>query len=139
VLSGISGYYSIVWGYPSQSWKFYDPTDPDGSTLTTMEPGKGYWIKMTSARTLTSSGTTPSTSVSLSSGWNLVGYNTTTSGAATSVLSGISASTTIVWGYPSQAWKFYDPTDADGSTLTSFTSGGGYWIKTTGATTWTLP
>jgi len=139
VLSGISGYYTIVWGYPSQAWKFYDPSDPDGSTLTTMTPGKGYWIKMTSARTLTVSGTTPSTSVSLASGWNLVGYNTTSSGVASTVLAGISGSTTIVWGYPSQAWKFYDPTDVDGSTLTSFTSGGGYWIKTTGATTWTLP
>jgi hypothetical protein len=139
VLSGISGYYTIVWGYPSQAWKFYDPTDDEGSTLTTMEPGKGYWIKMTSARTLTASGTTPSTSVGLASGWNLVGYNRTTSGAASTVLSGISGSTTIVWGYPSQAWKFYDPTDDEGSTLTTFTGGLGYWIRTTGTATWTLP
>ena len=139
VLSGIAGYYTIVWGYPSQAWKFYDPTDAEGSTLTTMEAGKGYWIKMTSARTLTASGTTPSTSVSLASGWNLVGYNRTTSGVASTVLAGISGSTTIVWGYPSQAWKFYDPTDVEGSTLTTFISGGGYWIKTTGTATWTLP
>ncbi len=139
VLAGIDGYFTIVWAYPNGAWKFYDPSDPDWSTLTTMEAGKGYWIKMTSARTLTSSGTTPSTSISLSTGWNLVGYNRTTSGTASTVLTGIAGNTTIVWGYPNQAWKFYDPTDPDWSTLTTFVGGGGYWIKTTGAVTWTLP
>jgi hypothetical protein len=139
VLAGIDGYYTIVWGYPNQAWKFYDPTDAEGSTLTTMEAGKGYWIKMLSVKTLTTSGTTPSTPISLANGWNLVGYNGTTTGAASTLLTGIDGYYTIVWGYPNQAWKFYDPTDAEGSTLTTFASGGGYWIKTIGAATWTLP
>jgi hypothetical protein len=139
VLSGIAGQYTVVWGYPNQQWKFYDPTDAEGSTLTSMQPGKGYWIKMTAGRTLTLSGSTPSTSVSLASGWNLVGYNRATSGNASTVLSGIAGSSTIVWGYPSQAWKFWDPSDVEGNTLDTFVGGGGYWIKTTGATTWTLP
>ena len=64
VLSGITGAYEVVWGYPGQSWKVYDPNDPDGSTLTTMEAGKGYWIKMTSAETLSVSGAAPSSSPS---------------------------------------------------------------------------
>lgn len=139
VLAGLSGNYTIVWGYPNQAWKFYDPTDPEGSTLTTLEAGNAYWIRMTSAATLTLTGTTPSTSVGLGSGWNLAGYNTTSSGATSSALSTIAGSYTIVWGYPVQAWRFFDPTDEEGSTLTQFSPGGGYWIKTTTATTWTLP
>jgi hypothetical protein len=136
VLSGISGYYTIVWGYPNQGWKFYNPNA--GSTLTTMESGKGYWIKMTSARTLTVSGTIPDpTSIGLLSGWNLVGYNRTTSAVTSAALAGIDGYYTIVWGYPNQGWKFYNPNA--GSTLTQFTSGGGYWIKTIGTPTWTLP
>ena len=138
-LAGVSGSYTIVWAYPNQAWKFYDPTDPDGSTLTTMEAGKGYWIKMTSAATLTLAGTTPSTSVGLASGWNLVGYNSASSGAASSGLASIAGYFTIAWGYPGQSWRFFDPTDEEGSTLTQFSPGEGYWIKTTTATTWTLP
>ena len=82
---------------------------------------------------------TPSTTISLGTGWNLVGYNRTTSGDASTVLAGILANTSLVWGYPSQHWKFYDTTDEGGSTLGTFTSGAGYWIKTTGDVTWTLP
>jgi len=50
--SSISGNYSIVWAYDASDtadhWKMYDPGVPFGNDLTIIEPGKGYWIMMTS-------------------------------------------------------------------------------------------
>jgi len=129
VLSSIAGAYQLVWGYPNQSWKFYDPADPEGSTLTTMEEGNGYWIKMTSAQTLSISGSTPPSSLSLLNGWNLVGYSAMTCGAPTSALSAIAGNLQVSWGYSDQSWKVYDPVDPEGSTLTQFCPNYGYWIK----------
>jgi len=51
-LSSISGNYSIVWTYNTSDtadhWKKYDPSVSFGNDLTIVEPGKGYWIMMTS-------------------------------------------------------------------------------------------
>jgi hypothetical protein len=138
VLSSIAGSFQVVWGYPNQSWKLYDLNDPDGSTLTAMGAGNGYWINMTSAQTLTVSGSAPSSSLSLLQGWNLVGYSGTACTAPSSALSSIASTLQVSWGYPNQAWKLYDPNDTAGSTLTQFCPGAGYWIKTSQAGTWTL-
>jgi len=52
VLSPINGNYSIIWEYNASDtadhWKKYDTGAPFGNDLTDMEPGKGYWIMMTS-------------------------------------------------------------------------------------------
>ena len=49
--SSIAGNYSIVWAYDASDtadhWKKYDPSAPFGNDLANMEPGKGYWIMMT--------------------------------------------------------------------------------------------
>ncbi len=80
-----------------------------------------------------------SANIPLSAGWNLISLPYVPSNTAiTSVLAGIEGDYSIVWAYPNQQWKFYDPLDSD-STLTTMDAGRGYWIKTTGATTWTLP
>ncbi len=136
VLSGISGSYSVLWGYPDQAWKVYDPNDSAGSTLSTMEPGKGYWIKMTSAKTLSVSGPTPSASLPLLSGWNLVGYNGPSADAAFA-LSSLS-SLQLAWGYPAGSWQFYAPQNAQ-NTLTRLRRGAGYWVRASQEDTWTLP
>jgi hypothetical protein len=49
VLASISGKYDVVWSYENGVWHYCDPTDPDGATLTQLQPGKGYWIKMREA------------------------------------------------------------------------------------------
>jgi len=50
-LSSINGNYSIIWAYNASDstdhWKKYDPNAPFGNDLANMEPGKGYWIMMT--------------------------------------------------------------------------------------------
>ena len=129
VLSGIAGSYQVVWGYANQAWKFYNPQNIQGSTLTTMEAGKGYWIKMTEGKTLSVAGSPPPSSIPLATGWNLVGYNGASCTAATGALSSLSGNLQVSWGYPNQAWKFYNPQNVPGSTLTEMCPGYGYWIK----------
>jgi hypothetical protein len=133
VLSGIAGSYQVVWGYPNQSWDLYDPNDTGGSTLATMQAGNGYWIKMTSAKTLSVSGTTPPQSLSLLPGWNLIGYDGSGAGCVASQIafSGLQSGNFRIswsWSYPSQGWQFYDPTNSS-STLNQLCPGVGYWIN----------
>jgi hypothetical protein len=138
-LSSINGAYEVVWAYSNGIWNVYDPNDPAGSTLTTMQAGNGYWIKMTMAKTLSASGVAPPSSLPLNSGWNLVGYNGTECAQVSDSSAGLSTlgSLQTVWGYPSQGWQFYDPANSGG--LTQLCPGSGYWIDVSGTETWTLP
>jgi len=101
-LSPISGNYSIIWEYnasdTTDNWKKYDPSAPFGNDLTEMEPGKGYWILMTSDDTLHITGNVPeSTDINLKTGWT-------------------------------DHWKKYDPNAPFGNDLTDMEPGKGYWI-----------
>jgi hypothetical protein len=136
VLNNISGSYTIIWSYINGVWKLYDPSDVPGSTLTTIEAGAGYWIKMPSDKTLAVSGTVAPASISLISGWNLTGYNKTAKADASTVLMSIANKYIIVWSYMNGVWKLYDPSDVPGSTLTEFLPDYGYWIKMKEAAIW---
>jgi hypothetical protein len=54
---------------------------------------------------------------------------TATPPSVAAALSNISTHVVRVWGYIGGVWQLYDPADPAGSTLASFTSGDGYWIK----------
>jgi len=140
VLSPINGNYSIIWEYnasdTSDHWKKYDPGVPFGNDLTNMEPGKGYWILMTSDNTLPISGTVPvSTDIVLKTGWNLMGYNSLDSQPVAEALSSISGNCSIVWTYnasdTADHWKKYDPSVPFVNDLTIVEPGKGYWIMMT--------
>jgi fibronectin type 3 domain-containing protein len=136
VLSGIKGAYEAVWAYPNQTWQVYDPNDTAGSTLTTMQAGNGYWIKVTSGGTLSVAGSTPTSSPSLLEGWNLVGYNGTSCTDALAALFSLGSALQAAWGYAPPEWEFYEP---GSSTLAQFCPGAGYWIDVSQAGAWTLP
>ena len=140
VLSPINGNYSIIWEYnasdTSDQWKKYDPSAPFGNDLTNMEPGKGYWIMMTSGDTLPISGTMPeSNDIVLKADWNLIGYNSLGSQPVADALSSISSNYTIVWAYDASDttdhWKKYDPGAPFGNDLNIIEPGKGYWIMMT--------
>ncbi len=38
-----------VWAYQNGQWLIYDPQNPEYSDLTSMDPGYGYWIKMSAS------------------------------------------------------------------------------------------
>jgi hypothetical protein len=132
----MSGAYDVVWGYPGQSWQFYDPNNQSGSALETMQAGMGYWVNITPAGTLSLSGTAPPSSLSLLKGWNLAGYNGASCAAASTALSSLGSALQAAWGYAGQSWKVYDPTDAAGSTLVQLCPENGYWIEVNQAATW---
>ncbi|MCD4811280.1 PKD domain-containing protein [bacterium] len=140
VLSPINGNYSIIWEYNASDtfdhWKKYDPGVPFGNDLTNMEPGKGYWIMMTSDDTLPISGTVPeSTDIDLKINWNLVGFNSLDSKAIAEALSSINENYSIVWAYntsdTADHWKKYDPGVPFGNDLINMEPGSGYWIMMT--------
>ncbi|MBC2696961.1 MAG: hypothetical protein HF975_15200 [ANME-2 cluster archaeon] len=140
LLSPINGNYSIIWEYnasdTSDHWKKYDPGVPFGNDLINMEPGKGYWIMMTSDDILPISGTIPeSTDIDLKISWNLIGYNSLDSQPVVEALSSISGNYSIVWAYnasnTTDQWKKYDPSVPFGNDLTIFKPGKGYWIMVT--------
>jgi hypothetical protein len=139
VLSSISGKYVSVWAYTGGSWQVYDPENPGFSDLTTMDAGKGYWINMSEAGTLTISGDIPSNSIELATGWNLVGYNSSTSQAVENALASIESKYISVWAYMGNGWKVYDPANPGFSDLTIMEPGYGYWINASEGCIWTLP
>jgi hypothetical protein len=137
VLSTIQGAYEVVWAYSNGAWKVYDPNDTAGSTLTTMQAGVGYWIKAAAKNTLYVSGSTPSSSIQLGSGWNLVGYNAACA-TPSAALSSVSSSLQVLWGY-SSSWESYDPTNGAQPSTFKLCPGAGYWIDVNGTAKWTMP
>ncbi len=141
VMSSVGSNWNSVWSYETGNWKRYDLTGPDFlNDLTTIEPGKGYWIDMKSEDTLSVSGSEPTTkSISLSAGWNLVGYNSLSSKSTTSAMNSVTGNWNSVWSYEAGNWKRYDLTGPDFlNDLTSLEPGKGYWIDMKSSGTWTL-
>jgi uncharacterized protein YjiK len=128
-----------VWAYENGSWQVYDPNNPDFSDLTTMEAGRGYWVNMNETATLTISGSTPSNSIDLSTGWNLVGYNSSTSQDIATALASIEGKYISVWAYIEGDWFVYDPNNPDFSDLLLMEREYGYWINAIEDCMWTIP
>ncbi|MCK4347212.1 MAG: hypothetical protein KAW47_01210 [Thermoplasmatales archaeon] len=141
VMSSVDGNWNSVWSYEGGKWKRYDLTGPDFlNDLTTIEPGKGYWINMKSDDTLSVSGSEPTIkSISLSAGWNLVGYNSLSSMSTTDAMSSVDGNWNSVWSYEDGNWKRYDLTGPGFlNDLTTMEPGNGYWINMKSSDTWTL-
>ena len=141
VMSSVDGNWNSVWSYETGNWKRYDLTGPGFlNDLTTMEPGKGYWIDMKSADTLSLSGNEPTVkSIPLVSGWNLVGYNSLSSKSTTEAMNSIDGNWNSVWSYEAGNWKRYDLTGPGFlNDLTTMEPGKGYWINMKSSDTWTL-
>ena len=141
VMNSLAGNWNSVWSYETGNWKRYDLTGPDFlNDLTTIEPGKGYWLNMKSDDTLSLSGSEPTTkSISLSAGWNLVSYNSLNSKSTTEAMNSVTGNWNSIWSYEAGIWKRYDLTGPDFlNDLTSLEPGKGYWIDMKSSDTWTL-
>ena len=111
----------------------------DQSTLSTMEPGKGYWVEMMCPGEMTVVGNRTTNPVTLTPGLNLVGYSSLTPLPVSQGLASIANKYAFVWGYKDDQWIFYDPADETGSTLQVLTPGSGYWIEAIEEAIWVLP
>jgi len=139
VLASISDEVVSVWAFKGNDWKIYDPDNPGVGGLTTMEAGWAYWINMSDAGTLEFTSSAPNNTISLSSGWNLVGYNASSSQAVTDAVDSIDGKYSLIWAYKDDNWRLYDAVIPGFSDLSVMEPGYGYWIKATQGCTWTLP
>ncbi|MCX5844675.1 MAG: fibronectin type III domain-containing protein, partial [Deltaproteobacteria bacterium] len=122
----------------------YDPFQPDQSTLSTMEPGKGYWVQMACPGEMTVVGNRTTNPIILTVGGNYIGYNGLTPLPVSEALTGIANKYTKVWAYKGDRgifnkWIFYDPHYENASALKVLSPGGGFYIEATEETIWTLP
>jgi len=138
VLASIDTKYSSVWAYDSYAgWSVYAPGF--SSDLLSMEPDRGYWVKMDLSGTLTFEGTQPqSASIPLwGEKWNLVGYNSPILRRAEDCMIGVAYSIESVWGYNlTTGWSEYVP--GGPSDLIFMKPGYGYWIKAYENCTWNV-
>jgi len=137
ILNPVSSIYRVVWAYQNGIWKLFDPMNSAYNDLGSMEASVGYWIKIDQDAVLDINGGAPPSSINLSAGWNLVGYNTTTK-SVTDVLSSIEGKYISVWTYYNGGWKVFAPANPDASDLTTMEPGYGYWINATENCTWSL-
>jgi hypothetical protein len=104
LLSPVSLNVRIMWGYSNETkkWLKYLPDGP--STLTSMEPGRGYWIYMDGAGTLVSTGPNASQTVRLSDGWNLVGFTGEDGKGLDQGLSALNNRWSVLWNWGNSQW-----------------------------------
>lgn len=138
VLEALSNPYTI-WTYKDGKWFSYDTQNPLVSDLSVLEPGYGYWLKVSSPVKLSLEGVGISKPIHLDAGWNLVGYNSGHSSSMDTLLESMKNDVEIIWTYQSGNWFSYSPDQSKLSNLMSMEPGVGYWIRTKNACTWTLP
>ncbi len=154
VLASIDGSYDLVYGWDasgasseSGNWLIYDPANTTGTnTLTALTRSMGFWIKMNQADTLEINGEyNATTAINLStsaSGWNLVGFPSSTSVDPAVSFDGITA-LSLIFEYdastPANPWKVYDPSaPAFVSDLDLMRPDFGYWVFVTDTATWNV-
>ncbi len=135
-LAPISSNIDVVWAWDSatRTWLRYSPVRP-GNTLSFFRSGKGYWFHMNNAALLFDAGSEGPSTISLSEGWNLVGYNGPDNTALTTGLTGIDGKWLTLWGWNAGTWSIHDERVADTSlpagipALTTFDQGRAYWVR----------
>ena len=122
-----------IWAYSGGTWNYYG----DG-VLTTLADGKGYWVHMTAASTISYHGkvnpvpacptcapSAPPT-YAVTTGWNMIGFKSTCARTASAYLGGVPW--VRIWGYANNAWVPVQSGDM-------LQPGLGYWIAATSAGT----
>ena len=151
VLKDVSPEVRIVWGYDNvnKAWLKWTPSTlcPLPSALCSVEFGKGYWVSMYNPGAISLISWFPSflSTVHLSSGWNLVGYNGADGKASDTALSGIADKWSILWNWTNSRWSIKRPSSASSllpsiltpfPEITAFNQGKAYWIRAKEETDW---
>lgn len=144
-------YLQQIWGYnptgnPSNpgNWNTFQPLAPPDfpSDVTEMNPGKGYWIKVSQSTSVTLNGTVWNGSVDILPGWNLVGFPGLDRGATefqelSAVFSSSFDRIQQVWSHnnSSKAFLGYDLSAVPQlKQITGIEPGRGYWVYSISAT-----
>jgi hypothetical protein len=139
LISSISGKVDAIYGFNSatQSYQTYIPGESSNDLLSA-EAGRGYWVYMNDAATITYTGTASPKSYKLSSGWNLAGFNSTTPLTTSEAVKSLGTSLQAVYGFDAstQTYRAFIPSES--SDLNQLEPGRGYWVYVDQAATWTL-
>jgi subtilisin family serine protease len=135
VLSPVLSHVRVAWGFDNQLkiWKRFKPLSD--TTLSTMEQGKGYWVFLDGAGTIDMTGwSLPTVTLSLTAGWNLVGFSGVNDANAESVLRRISGSWEILWSWEEGMWSATHESGAQlpVPSVETFQRGKAYWLKVPG-------
>lgn len=136
VLSPVLSHVKIVWGFDNELkiWKRFKP--PSDTTLATMEQGKGYWVFLDDAGAIDMTDwSLPTVTLSLSPGWNLVGFSGINGASAEGVLNRISGSWEILWSWEENSmWSARHESGAELPVppIETFQRGKAYWLKVPG-------
>ena len=115
----------------------YDPNIPAFlNTLDNLSVKDGYWVKMSEDVSFDVEGTVPSgASISVKSGWNLVGYPRLTGEATGDELTSLGSTVVQI----KNLTKSFDPSlPSFLNTLSTMVPGSGYWLKVSADGTWTV-
>jgi len=118
---------------------FTSPSMQAFNTLTTLQPLRGYWVHLTTNATWSLTGTTlPSgTTLTLTPGWDLVGYSGAAPEALSTAFGHLNNSVDIALSFdPSQGGAlsfFTDPNMALFNNLNTLQPNAGYWLHLTGS------
>ncbi|NLA75727.1 MAG: hypothetical protein GX846_09720, partial [Deltaproteobacteria bacterium] len=127
-----------IWAYENNSWKVFDPSKPEtSSTLNGLAPGRAVWVNMSQDAELAISAAVTVDPVILVPGWNLVGYNSSTSKNISGAISSISKNIKGIWTYADGKWKIFDPKNPGLSDLQVLEPGSGYWVYVDKRCSWT--
>ncbi len=146
VLSSLGSSYSLVyaWDATGAQWRKYVPGAGYGNTLEVIDETMGFWVKVSSAGTLSVSGTAPvSSTISLKNGWNLVGFPASANLALPGAFGdhGVGTDFSLVYAYhasdTSDPWKLFDRLGPDyANDLLELASGWGFWARLSADHNW---
>jgi hypothetical protein len=126
VLSTISGKYLAVYEYDSSLGNYLVYATGFESSLKSLRSGKGYWIYMEEASKLSITGSEGPRTLSLKTGWNLIGIRGTRSVQIKDAIRGIEDRLNVIYQYGSGKYSGYDP--AGQMEFQTLDPGKGYWV-----------
>jgi hypothetical protein len=121
---------------------YYPELPASISTLRTLEPGRGYWLKMREARQWSVTGELLPSNASLAvcAGWNLAGYLPAVEQPATAGFASLGDVLFVAMGYRGgRGSSYYPDLGLALNSLQTLRPGSGYWLLTTQAATLTYP
>jgi hypothetical protein len=144
VLSSINNKFQVIerWNAQNKNWQSYDASIPPGYSqgLGGVAFGNSYWIFMNQTANLTMDGSPPVEDyVTLSTGWNMIGWPRGQT-SLREALSSIYSNYTVVdeWDI-NKGWTSWDGTVPPGYTqLANLSQGRGYWVLMNGTGTFTM-